>query len=110
MSFQKPLRGKARWRAYQRLPAICASCGTADDLTIDHSLARSLGGTNAFTNLQRLCYACNQAKSVVEYAQLLTLRREMLVKTMPSFPPVPNLYHNDGHRRDCWARLMRDDE
>lgn len=32
-------------------------------LTKDHILAKSLGGTDAFENLQSLCYICNQEKS-----------------------------------------------
>ncbi|WP_394354139.1 HNH endonuclease [Hymenobacter terrestris] len=33
----------------------CAYCHTMDKLTVDHRLARALGGTNARSNLHVLC-------------------------------------------------------
>ncbi|MBI2866403.1 MAG: HNH endonuclease [Chloroflexi bacterium] len=44
----------------------CFSCGVdlkADEITIDHIVPRSLGGTGGQINLQVLCSACNNAKS-----------------------------------------------
>jgi 5-methylcytosine-specific restriction enzyme A len=40
----------------------CRKCGSQDDLTIDHRRAVVNGGTNAMSNLQTLCWPCNQAK------------------------------------------------
>ena len=40
----------------------CRYCGFDGDLTIDHILPKSLGGTNRIENLQLLCLCCNQAK------------------------------------------------
>jgi hypothetical protein len=42
--------------------ANCAKCGRNDDLTIDHIIPISLGGTNTPSNLQALCRRCNSAK------------------------------------------------
>ena len=50
----------------------CAHCHTMDNLTVDHKLARALGGTNARGNLQVLCKPCNWQKAAEE-AQLLAL-------------------------------------
>ena len=50
----------------------CAYCQTMDNLTVDHKLARALGGTNARGNLQVLCKPCNWQKAAEE-AQLLAL-------------------------------------
>lgn len=52
----------------------CAFCGSLDNLTVDHKLARSLGGTNEDTNLQILCQLCNVAKSAAETKLLYLLR------------------------------------
>jgi 5-methylcytosine-specific restriction endonuclease McrA len=40
----------------------CKKCGTKKNLTIDHIIPLSKGGTNKFSNLQCLCKKCNQKK------------------------------------------------
>lgn len=40
----------------------CRHCGTRSNLTIDHVLPKSQGGTNDIRNLQLLCQDCNSAK------------------------------------------------
>ena len=50
----------------------CAYCNTMDNLTVDHKLARALGGTNAPGNLQILCKSCNEQKAA-EKVRLLGL-------------------------------------
>lgn len=57
-------RQKAKARA--RLVQVCASCGSRENLTLDHKVARAHGGTNSIDNLQMLCEGCNFAKSLVE--------------------------------------------
>lgn len=44
----------------------CAACkvsGREVDLTIDHVLPKSQGGTSGYANLQLLCGPCNQGKA-----------------------------------------------
>jgi 5-methylcytosine-specific restriction endonuclease McrA len=41
----------------------CATCGSKDDLTVDHIMPISKGGTHERTNLQCLCRKCNEDKS-----------------------------------------------
>lgn len=41
----------------------CANCGTSEDLTIDHIIPISRGGTNTSDNVQPLCKSCNSRKS-----------------------------------------------
>jgi 5-methylcytosine-specific restriction endonuclease McrA len=44
----------------------CVACGSSENLTVDHILARALGGSDALWNLQTLCGPCNTAKAVDE--------------------------------------------
>ena len=67
-------RQKAKARA--RLPQVCAQCGSEQNLTLDHKLARAHGGTNHISNLQMLCRSCNGAKAVAEQ-QMVAARLEV---------------------------------
>ena len=51
---------------YERDNFQCQSCGkkgTEIQLNIDHIIPLAKGGSNDLSNLQTLCYQCNQAKS-----------------------------------------------
>lgn len=41
---------------------ICLKCGTTKNLTVDHIIPVSKGGSSDDDNLQTLCYACNTSK------------------------------------------------
>lgn len=51
-----------RAQVYARDGLRCVTCGTSDDLTIDHVVAVANGGTNDITNLQSMCQPCNSRK------------------------------------------------
>jgi len=53
---------KLRDKVLKRDGYLCKTCGTADDLTIDHIVPRAKGGSSAIDNLQVLCWDCNQVK------------------------------------------------
>ena len=40
----------------------CAYCGSDDNITIDHVLARSKGGLDTTKNMVSCCHSCNQDK------------------------------------------------
>lgn len=61
----------------------CLCCGTTEDLTLDHILARHLGGWNKPDNLQTLCKSCNSIKDiqVIDYRGTdIPKNKEMLKK------------------------------
>ena len=71
--FQESMQGrKKKTRAqvtkavlYHRHGGYCAGCERYFEnrnMTVDHIIARSKGGTEALSNLQLLCHACNQLK------------------------------------------------
>ena len=65
---------------YRRQGGYCAGCSQyfrPRNLTIDHVVPRSKGGSSDMSNLQLLCHACNQMKGSGTQGQLLAeLRRE----------------------------------
>ena len=61
------IRKEKREAIYLRDGYSCVYCGAAHDetphpLTLDHLLARELGGGNEHTNLVTCCYRCNSSK------------------------------------------------
>lgn len=71
-------RMKAKARA--RLPQICAHCGTTQNLTLDHKLARAHGGTNCLSNLQMLCLRCNLLKGEAERQLSVAMQQQLGLK------------------------------
>lgn len=68
-------RGSAPRRGYGRAWAsvrtqvlqaspVCVQCGSPDDPHVDHIVPRAQGGTDALSNLQRLCATCHSRKTV----------------------------------------------
>jgi 5-methylcytosine-specific restriction endonuclease McrA len=41
----------------------CLCCGAVGELTADHIIPLSIGGSNAIANIQPLCFSCNARKS-----------------------------------------------
>jgi 5-methylcytosine-specific restriction endonuclease McrA len=46
----------------ERYGRACVACGVDEDLSVDHIVPLSLGGSNAITNIQPLCVPCNLVK------------------------------------------------
>lgn len=54
---------EAAWQAVlQRCNHRCMRCGSTENLTIDHIIPLSKGGSNDPTNIQPLCHMCNSLK------------------------------------------------
>lgn len=51
-----------RLKVFNRDKYRCVECGRSEDLTIDHVIPKSKGGTDELGNLQTMCKACNLRK------------------------------------------------
>jgi 5-methylcytosine-specific restriction endonuclease McrA len=52
----------SRTNIFKRDGERCVYCGTTKDLTIDHVIPRSKGGTESWENLVTACHSCNSKK------------------------------------------------
>ena len=52
-----------RQAVYSRDGYRCRCCGSEENLTIDHVRPLSRGGKNVKSNMQTLCFGCNQEKA-----------------------------------------------
>jgi len=57
-----PIRKAVREAIFKRDNNMCLLCNARFNLTIDHIIPLSKGGTNYYTNLQTLCHSCNLNK------------------------------------------------
>lgn len=60
--YRAKIAAEIRRRVFARDGWRCLHCGAVDDLTLDHIVPWSLGGTDDETNLQTLCRRCNSRK------------------------------------------------
>lgn len=51
------------------LPEVCAYCGSSENLSLDHLIARSKGGSDCGDNFVYSCRSCNSSKGAVDVIQ-----------------------------------------
>ena len=56
---------KIRRAVYERDGHVCFFCGSGDKLSLDHFVARALGGPNTIDNLFTVCMPCNIKKGAI---------------------------------------------
>lgn len=80
--FRKSIRPN-RNRIYKRDGNQCVYCGSTKNLTLDHILPKSRGGSNSWTNLVTSCQKCNlkKANKTPEEARM-PLKHEPFIPTM----------------------------
>jgi 5-methylcytosine-specific restriction endonuclease McrA len=64
---------KQKNRIMSRDGRKCKICGCYEDLTIDHIVPVSKGGSNRDNNLMTLCLTCNQRKGSDIYHQFIRI-------------------------------------
>lgn len=69
----KPVSASQRKRIFERDGKRCIECGSTDDLTIDHIVLRSAGGTSLDDNLRTLCASCNNARPKRNHGSMIDL-------------------------------------
>jgi CRISPR/Cas system Type II protein with McrA/HNH and RuvC-like nuclease domain len=74
--FTRSLRPN-RNRIYKRDGHECVYCGSSKNLTLDHVIPKSRGGTNDWTNLVTSCFKCNlkKANRTPEEARMVMLKK-----------------------------------
>lgn len=82
----KWIRPEKRWAIYLRDGGDCVYCRgvfpLGSDLTLDHIVPRSQGGTNDASNLVTVCHPCNSARQDRPLTQKL-LRRALRAAARP---------------------------
>ena len=63
-TLKKSIPKEIRWEIWERDNFTCLFCETRRDLTIDHIIPESKGGTLNINNLQTLCRSCNSRKGI----------------------------------------------
>lgn len=53
-----------RWQVWERDNFTCKQCGTRANLSVDHIVPESKGGSLNLDNLQTLCKKCNSSKGM----------------------------------------------
>lgn len=98
-----PSEKKRRYRAVVRRDGEqCAQCETTANLTLDHIVPKSRGGSNRIENFQLLCAPCNYAKgntldeSQVTKERLRPILRPLHVPRPVRAPKVKSSLHLAG--------------
>jgi 5-methylcytosine-specific restriction endonuclease McrA len=90
-TYIKPSRHPAftRFNVFLRDRFTCQYCGIRDDLTFDHVIPRSRGGSTTWENVVAACSACNLRK-----ADRMPAEVNMVPHKAPYQPTVHDLHHN----------------
>ena len=75
---------KRMWRQKikERWQYKCAYCGSGKNLTIDHIVPRSKGGTDFTKNVVCCCHNCNQSKSHNPWEEWYFLKISSLIASI----------------------------
>lgn len=73
-----PKLGPKRLQLIQELGGKCVLCATEDNLTINHRIPRSAGGSDERSNLEVMCMRCNMAEYKRVVAEAMRLYIDLL--------------------------------
>jgi len=107
-TFVKPSTHPAftRFNVFLRDRFCCQYCGTRDELTFDHLIPRSRGGTTNWNNVVTACSPCNLRKG----SQTLK-EAGMTLAQIPAQPTVQQLHRNGrlfppNHLHESWLDYL----
>lgn len=88
-----------RNRIYKRDNCECVYCGSKKQLTLDHIMPKSRGGTNDWMNLVTSCFKCNLKKSnrTPEEAKMVMIRK----------PYIPSLVNENSLLQNIWNDFQK---
>ncbi|CAN5785122.1 HNH endonuclease [soil metagenome] len=96
----------SRRNLFKRDHSACQYCGArpgSSELTIDHILPRSLGGTTTWENCALACVSCNARK-----ANRTPEQAGMRLRKKPVRPDWKPLYSHSSIRVESWSKFLSD--
>jgi 5-methylcytosine-specific restriction endonuclease McrA len=107
-TYIKPSRQPAftRFNVFLRDRFTCQYCGAREDLTFDHVIPRSRGGTTTWENVVAACSPCNLRK-----ADRMPAEATMVPAAAPFQPSVHDLHQNGrqfppNYLHDSWLDYL----
>ena len=107
-TYIKPSRHPAftRFNVFLRDRFTCQYCGEREDLTFDHVVPRSKGGTTTWENVVAACSPCNLRKG-----DKLCREADMHPAAMPFAPSINDLHRNGrafppNYLHDSWMDYL----
>ena len=107
-TYIKPSRHPAftRFNVFLRDRFTCQYCGEREDLTFDHVVPRSKGGTTTWENVVAACSPCNLRKG-----DKLCPEADMPPTAMPFAPSINDLHRNGrafppNYLHDSWMDYL----
>lgn len=102
--------GSIEWKFLLTLTGgKCAACGSTNDITKDHVIPVTLGGSDGLSNLQVLCRSCNSLKR----CKTIDFRTKEIIEALTNFsipckwcgtPLLPPI----DHRKYCSDKCRQD--
>ena len=94
IKYQSRMMRANRTRIYKRDQHQCVYCGSNKDLTLDHVIPKSRGGSNDWINLVTSCFKCNLKKG--------NRTPDEAKMAMKHKPFVPTLVGDSGKLQSVW--------
>ena len=94
----------SRRNIFKRDHYTCQYCGCqpgSEELTIDHVVPRSQGGTSTWENCVLACIACNKRK-----ADRTPQQAGMQLRKQPVRPTWKPMYARDSVRIESWSKFV----
>jgi 5-methylcytosine-specific restriction endonuclease McrA len=93
---KKKYTANKRKEIYKRDKNICLCCGTQENLTIDHIIPLSIGGSKKGKNLQTLCKICNNIKG----SKIILYRRtNNILRYIQNFVRTNNIHIHSHNKK-----------